>query len=404
MRRMVGTLAPYRSARPLLMFFLMVPSVAPAFQRSIFAGARAYSSQFTQYHATNVFDPDRSAEEDGSNPSRNFLSVKSSLEMYYQSRNATQEFTNTVRFVDGSWYHKGKRNGRLDYLQGPRIPDSVFFDIDDIAMTKDLFPQLNPLGLSHMQPPPELFAAYMDAGQIQSSDTIVIYGTSTECPFLSRVWCTFRHIMGHSKVWIMNGSIEDWIAMGGPVDTSPLSTSSITPAKDLVLFPNDLSRYKYQVPAYNPNFLLQRSDLETMVTAMTKPSTGAPSNILLVDTRGSSFHTEGHIPQAIHVPYSAFHQPSQPLRFHDTDTIRNVLAKYGIIREVPSPTTTPVSGPRTIVLSCGSGVSVCNVVLALDECGYLQGNEDDIKLRIYDGSWDEWSKTPHVPKTFPKNT
>lgn len=45
-------------------------------------------------------------------------------------------------------------------------------DIDDIATSKDLFPERNPQGLYHMLPPPDLFAAAMDAFNITNPDRV----------------------------------------------------------------------------------------------------------------------------------------------------------------------------------------------------------------------------------------
>ena len=36
---------------------------------------------------------------------------------------------------------------------GPRIPGSVYVDMDDVSAKGDLFPDLNPKGLPHMLPP-----------------------------------------------------------------------------------------------------------------------------------------------------------------------------------------------------------------------------------------------------------
>jgi thiosulfate/3-mercaptopyruvate sulfurtransferase len=349
----------------------------------------------------------------------NFWSVQKCFDMYnLQSDDGVQKETSGLRFVDGTWYHKGKRNGRVDYLSGPRIPGSVFFDICDIAMNKEIFPHQNPQGLSHMQPPPELFAAYMDAVQISSSDDIVIYASSTDCAFLSRVWFTFRHVMGHGKVFLMHGSLQDWIDIGGPVDARLLVSSDIPQSKDFILY-DDLSKYNYQV-SYNPSFLLKHHDVKTIVATLNTTnlsSSISPSNVILVDTRGSSFANEGHIPFAIHVPYSSFHQLNQPLLFHSKYTLRALLIKLGLLLSEgtdqddvgSSDSTGPtnlqnLAKPLTIALSCGSGVSVCNFVLALDECGCLRSSDAPPNVRVYDGSWEEWRALPHAPKVFPNES
>jgi hypothetical protein len=39
------------------------------------------------------------------------------------------------------------------FNEGPRIPGARYFDMDDIATSKELFPDLNPKGLHAMFPP-----------------------------------------------------------------------------------------------------------------------------------------------------------------------------------------------------------------------------------------------------------
>lgn len=77
-----------------------------------------------------------------------------------------------VVFVDGSWFLKD-RNGREEFEAGPRIPGAVFFDIDQVALPKDM----NPKGLPHMMPPSNIFAAAMDAMDIKNDDHLIVYGS-----------------------------------------------------------------------------------------------------------------------------------------------------------------------------------------------------------------------------------
>jgi thiosulfate/3-mercaptopyruvate sulfurtransferase len=297
----------------------------------------------------------------------NLLSVEQCLNLYNSD-------DNSVRFIDGSWYHKGSRNGRSDFEQGPRIPTSIYFDMNDIAASKELFPHLNPTGLSQMQPPTSLFAAFMDACGITSSDHVIIYGRDG-CAFLPRIWFTFRHVMGHERVSLMQGSLNDWMEAGGPVDTERL-TVPIPRAKDL-----DLTRNASYQATYKNDVILDLQEMKAIVAE------SSSTDAIILDTRGSSF-AYGHMPGAIHVPYSSLHAPGYPNRFKPVNELRDVLQAAGI-GYVPSK--------NRLVVTCGSGVSVCSLYLAMEECGLTTET-----TAVYDGSWEEWGSLDNVPKVIPE--
>ena len=300
----------------------------------------------------------------------------------------------TVRFVDGSWFHKGPRNGRAEFQQGPRIPGAVYFDLDDISCSTTLFPQWNPHHLSHMQPPPQLFAAYMDhAGHksITNEDVVIVYGQAG-CAFLPRVWFTFRHVMGHERVYLMQASLQEWMEHGGPIEENHNNDSN-NGGKPHMVWAKDLdwsAPTRYQVSNYyqlrhaaehsknQPPLIVDRHDVQAMVTKCTTR---------ILDPRGSSFVQHGHMPGAIHVPYTSLSEPDNPNRLLSVSALREVLRDV-VVQNPP---------PETIVLSCGSGVSVCNLYLALEECGYT----DRVNTVVYDGSWEEWRKYEDLPKILP---
>ncbi|MEQ1693742.1 MAG: rhodanese-like domain-containing protein, partial [Gemmatimonas sp.] len=58
------------------------------------------------------------------------------------------------------------------------------------------------------------------------------------------------------------------------------------------------------------------------------------------------------------------------------------------LREIMSESGVNVESP--IVASCGTGVTACAVVLALDVMGVDN-------TAVYDGSWTEWGSTSELP-------
>ena len=75
-----------------------------------------------------------------------------------------------------SWYLKD-RNGREEFIAGPRIQDAIYFDVDDIATPTTITTRFNTkLNLPHMMPSKELFASAMDVCGISNDDHIIVYG------------------------------------------------------------------------------------------------------------------------------------------------------------------------------------------------------------------------------------
>jgi hypothetical protein len=94
----------------------------------------------------------RTTEENSSRDETSFsgktlLSVQECIEAY-RCNKITSEFKSV--FIDASWWHTQTEpnTGRTLFEQGPRIPESKHFDMDDICLT----PDLNPNDLPHMIP------------------------------------------------------------------------------------------------------------------------------------------------------------------------------------------------------------------------------------------------------------
>ena len=270
-------------------------------------------------------------------------------------------------FCDGTWFHKGTRNGRAEFQEGPRIRGARHVDMSDIATTKDLFPELNPKGLLAMLPPEHLFAATMDAFNITNTDHVIVYGKNGAL-FTPRTWFLFKHF-GHINVSLMQGSLEEWIAAGGAIETTPIT----------VPFAKDILENSSVSPCYKIDRQQNVVDMEQMRNIVEDDDT------IILDPRGSSF-VKGYIPGAKHIPYSSLTMEDNGLKLKSRKELMEIFEQAGV----------DVHAPQDIVCSCGSGVSVCHLVLALEECGRTDNTF------IYDGSWQEWKSDPNTPKVLPE--
>ena len=269
-----------------------------------------------------------------------------------------------------------ERIARQAFETGPRIAGSFFFDIDDVATPHD--------SLIHMMPSPQLFGTVMDAMNITNESTVILYGQE-QCPMVHRAYYTFLamgHQLAHTKV--LDGSIADWTAAGGPIETTPTSTFYV---KDLLLTDGS-TRYQ----ASEPRQVVDKQAVLKVVAD--HQSSSAPTNTIIIDARSSErFYAQapepreglrrGHMPGAKNVFFASLLRPENLNRMAATDTLKDRFKEAGISLEDES---------TNFITTCGSGATACTVAAAMIECGV-----DPARISIYDGSWMEWGADDSTP-------
>lgn len=290
---------------------------------------------------------------------KNLVSVSDCIAAYEQNAAG-------IVFVDGSWYHRSKRSGRADFEAGPRIRSARYCDMDDIcAKGKE-----NPNNLPQMLPTKHLFATAMDEFGISNNHRVIVYGRDG-CIFTPRTWFLFQQC-GHAqdRLHLMQGSLEEFASMGGPIDTS---RTRVPWAEDM-----DLDRAATYI-ARNPPNIVTKSDV------LRELEIGPLNSSVILDSRGTSF-ASGHLPGAINIPYRSIVTAQDLLKFRTRNHLQELLRSTDL---------DAIGAEGMLILSCGSGVSVCHLWLALEECG-----RDNANTFVYDGSWAEWGIDDSTPKEF----
>lgn len=246
-----------------------------------------------------------------------------------------------VVVADVRWYLDG-RSGRAAYASG-HIPGAVFVDLDTVLADPS-----SPARGRHPLPAPQRFAAGLGALGIGDADTVVAYDDAGGSVAARLVWL-LRAIGGRAAV--LDGGLAAW---PGPLETTVVRRTPLR--RDAVAWPSAL-----------------------IVDADTVAAGGAP----LIDARAPErFRGEiepvdprpGHIPGAANVPWATTLDDAG--RFLAPERLRSRFGAAG-------------SGPAPIVY-CGSGVTACHVLLALEAAGLGHG-------RLYAGSWSQWSADPRRP-------
>jgi thiosulfate/3-mercaptopyruvate sulfurtransferase len=243
--------------------------------------------------------------------------------------------------------------GRRLYKEG-HIPGAIFMHLD-----QDLSGPTTGSNGRHPLPTPETLAATLGAAGISRDSTVVAYDDMGGA-FAARLWWLLCW-MGHDDVAILNGGLPAWVAAGGALEVGENSPGA-KPALEWGLTPN------------------VTVDAQFVLAHLNNPT------VRLVDARAADrFRGEnetidpvgGHIPGAINrffkdnLGADGRFKPSQQLRQEFEALLQGLK-------------------PSALVSQCGSGVTACHNLLALEVAG-LPG------ARLYPGSWSEWCSNPERP-------
>ncbi|MFH7002708.1 sulfurtransferase [Flavobacterium bizetiae] len=239
-----------------------------------------------------------------------------------------------------------QENYQKEHLKGAR-----FVDLNVDLATVD-----NPAnGGRHPLPSLEKFSQVLSKLGISPLSRIVIYDDKNGSNAAARFWWMLRAI-GHEKVQVLNGGLQAAIQIGFPV-SSELETFELTE--------------KYPVTEWK----LAQAYIDEVEKARNNDES------IVIDVRDKNRFdglTEpldliaGHIPGAINVPFS---ENLDENGFYKSAEI--LAEKYSKI--------TANKNPENIIVHCGSGVTACHTLLAMDYAGLAIP-------KLYVGSWSEWSR------------
>lgn len=257
-----------------------------------------------------------------------------------------------VMIFDVSNSRNAKANYETEHIEG-----AFFIDLN--TQLADIKTDISEGG-RHPLPRIETFAKTLTSLGITKNKHIVIYDDKNGSNASARFWWMLKSV-GHEKVQVLNGGLnqakENYFPMSSKIE---ISTKDSEP---------------YQVGKWN---------LPTIAINEVENISQNP-NYLVVDVRDKErFEGKnepidliaGHIPGAINVPFTEnldknglFLKPNQLKKKYKT--------LFGEIKT------------ENIIIHCGSGVTACHTLLALDYA--------EIEIpKLYVGSWSEWSRKRYI--------
>jgi len=248
-------------------------------------------------------------------------------------------------------FYLGAKNARDEYAKG-HIPGAVFVDLDvELAAPRGAGPGRHPL------PKADDFAETLARLGV-TSDSIVVAYDDAGGSIAARFWWMLRHF-GHDIGHVLDGGLQAWTHAG-----HGLTTEETRPARAprLTLSTRDDVVDKGAVAR-----LAQRADARVFDARATPRFEG---KIEPIDAR------PGHVPGARSAPFvDNLVAPEGP--FLPVEELTRRWAARGAL------------SAAEVACYCGSGVTACHDVLALQ----LAGRAD---VRLYEGSWSDWAADPNL--------
>lgn len=219
-------------------------------------------------------------------------------------------------------------------------------------------------GGRHPLPAPEYFAKVLGRLGISPESHVIVYDDKNGANPAARFWWMLR-AAGHKKVQVLDGGLQAAITVGFQVSNKAETSQSV----------NAYPFTRWELPT---------ADMQEV------ESFASDSSYLVIDVRDKERFdglTEpidlvaGHIPGAINIPFTT-NLDSEGMFLSPRILREKYKSAFGKI---------PL---ENVTVHCGSGVTACHTLLALDHAGLGIP-------KLYVGSWSEWSRNG---KTIARNS
>lgn len=240
--------------------------------------------------------------------------------------------------------------GRAAYGAG-HIENALYADLN-----QDLSAPVTASSGRHPLPEPQQFVQQLAAWGISNDSQVVVYDAGNGM-YAVRLWWMLRWL-GHDAVALLDGGMAAWLAQGLPLSTNiPLpEPTQFTPSLQVGAAVN-LDQVRLGI---------------------------GNGSMMVVDARAAARYAgeiepidpvAGHIPTALNYPFEANLDAAG--RFLEPAQLR---ARFTALAD----------RSEQVVHMCGSGVSACHNLLAMEIAG-LSGS------KLYAGSWSEWVRQGENP-------
>ncbi len=252
-----------------------------------------------------------------------------------------------LKIIDCRWYINDKKKGEEEYKKG-HIPGAIFFDLEKNSDLNNPIP--------HMLPKKQKFISFLEKNEITPNDDLVIYDqVGFFCS--SRVWFTFIYY-NFKSIKILNGGIKFWkennFIVNNQKNTAFKKKTIKLEEKKMIVVDKEYVKKKIK-------------DKKTLII-----DARSRNRFLGLEEEPRKNLKRGNIPSSVNIPFTSL-----------VDKNGKFLGKSVLKKKFEKKVNFSLT--NEIICTCGSGVTACNVIFALNLLGVKN-------LKLYDGSWAQWGK------------
>lgn len=237
----------------------------------------------------------------------------------------------------------GQPNAGKEAYDAAHIPGAVYLDLE-----QDLSAPVSAHGGRHPLPGPAELAARLTKAGIGSNARIVAYDDQGGMN-AARLWWLLRYL-GHEQAYVMDEGFTAWQNAKFPVTAD--------------------------VPVRIPSTFEANVQPHMLASVEDAQHASANGSAVLIDSRDARRYAgleepidakAGHVPGAVNYFWKDVLGPEG--RWLSVEQLQERFGK--------------LDKDEPIIVYCGSGVSACPNVIALEEAGYTN-------VKLYAGSWSDW--------------
>ena len=248
----------------------------------------------------------------------------------------------SVRIIDCRFVLGSPGKGLDSYVK-EHISGALYFDLE-----KDMSSRVAKHGGRHPMPELDRIIDKLGTAGIDADTKVVAYDDQ-DGMMASRFWWLLKYL-GHDQVYVLDGGFSKWLSKGYPVDDE----IPTVPRKE---FQENIQH----------NLLSNVDEVKQNIE---------PKEAYLIDSRAEDRYLgknetvdkkAGHIPGALN--YFWKEVMNEQNEWKNLDELKERFKQ--------------INSDNQIIVYCGSGVSACPNILALNELGFNN-------VKLYIGSWSDW--------------